>query len=73
MIQKTPQNVPGRFYVHINCINCSLCSEAAGNLFGCNHEEGYEYVRKQPQNPEELDLMEEMRRLCPADAIRDGG
>jgi len=71
MVKKIPQNVDGRFYVDTNCINCSLCPEIAADIFATNHDEGYEYVKKQPQNEAELKLITEIIRLCPANAIHD--
>lgn len=71
MENKTPQNVDGRFYVHVNCINCSLCTEIAGDIFATDHDEGYEYVKKQPQNEAEIELVEELIQLCPASAVRE--
>lgn len=71
MARKIPENADGRFYVDTNCINCSLCPEIAKDIFATNHDEGYEYVKKQPQNDAELRLVQEVIRLCPASAVRD--
>lgn len=71
MAEKIPQNVNGRFYVDTNCINCSLCPEIARDIFATNHDEGYEYIKKQPQNAAELELVKEVIRLCPANAVQD--
>jgi ferredoxin len=73
MVNKTPQNVEGRFYVDTHCINCSLCSEIAPDIFATNHHEGYEYVRKQPQNEAEHQRVAEAMGLCPARSIQDSG
>ncbi len=73
MIKKTPQNVEGRFYVDTRCINCSLCPEIAPDIFATNHDQGYEYVKKQPQDTTELKLVLEAISACPADAIKDNG
>jgi ferredoxin len=71
MKKKIPQNVDGRFYIDTNCINCSLCPEIAPGIFVTNHDKGYEYVRKQPQNKTENKQVAEAVMLCPANAIQD--
>ena len=71
MARKIPENADGRFYVDEKCINCSLCSEIARDIFSTNHEEGFEYVKKQPHNDEEIRLVQEVMRLCPASAVQD--
>lgn len=73
MITENLQNVPGRFWVDTRCINCSLCPEIAPDIFATNHDQGYEYVKKQPENMTEHRLIAEAIRLCPASAIRDNG
>ena len=32
--EKTPLNVPGKFYVDSSCIDCDLCRETAPENFG---------------------------------------
>jgi len=73
MVKKILQTAEGRFYVDTHCINCSLCPEIAPDIFATNHDEGVEYVKKQPGNSTELTLMAEAINLCPANAIRDDG
>lgn len=70
-IEKIAQNIAGRFYVDVNCINCSLCAEIACDIFETNHEEGWEFVKRQPQTKEEFELVEEAISLCPVNAIHD--
>jgi ferredoxin len=65
------QNVQGRFYVDSNCINCSLCLEIAPDNFMTNHDLGYEYICKQPENIKEKELIAEAIDLCPSDAIKE--
>jgi ferredoxin len=45
----------------------------APDIFETNHEDGYEYVKKQPQNKTEHQLVAEAIALCPANAIQDNG
>ena len=73
MVKKIPQNVDGRFYVDTHCINCSLCPEIAPDIFASNHEQGYEYVKRQPRDVAELMLVAEAINECPANAIKDNG
>jgi len=73
MAKKISQNADGSFYVDIHCINCSLCQAIAPDIFETNHDDGYEYVKKQPQNTIELTLIAEAISLCPANAIQDNG
>ena len=49
---KYEDNVKGKFYVDTECIDCNLCRETAPDNFA-DHEDGYSYVYKQPENEEE--------------------
>ena len=66
-------NVPGRFYVDENCIDCDLCREIAPAFFTRNDDDGHSYVFKQPQSTEELELCREALNDCPVEAIGDDG
>ncbi len=68
-----PGNVPGKFYVDEECIDCSLCSEIASDNFAVNFEEGHDYVYKQPETQEEEALCLEAMDACPVEAIGDDG
>ncbi len=67
--QKVPENVVGRFYVDVTCIDCDLCRETAPANFVRQDDEGYSFVSAQPATPAEeascLAAMEE----CPVEAI----
>ncbi len=67
--QKVTENVAGRFYVDVTCIDCDLCRETAPANFVRQDDEGYSYVSAQPNTPAEeascLAAMEE----CPVEAI----
>lgn len=67
--QKVSENVAGRFYVDVTCIDCDLCRETAPGNFVRQDDEGYSYVSAQPTTPAEeascLAAMEE----CPVEAI----
>ncbi|MDH4224628.1 MAG: ferredoxin [Deltaproteobacteria bacterium] len=71
--RKWPQNVPGRFYVDEECIDCNLCSEIAPDNFRVNEDEGHDYVWKQPATPEEEELCKEAMESCPVESIGEDG
>lgn len=70
---KLPENTPGKFYVDRNCIDCDVCRDTAPANFTRNDEDGYSYVYKQPETPEEYELCEEAFNACPVEAIGDDG
>ena len=71
--QKAPENVAGRFYVDVTCIDCDLCRETAPANFIRNDEQGFSYVFKQPENPEEETLCKDAMDNCPVEAIGNDG
>lgn len=66
-------NVPGKFYVDNQCINCDLCREAAPKNFSRNTDGDYSYVYKQPTTPEEEAQCWEAMDGCPVEAIGNNG
>lgn len=70
---KNVENVPGKFYVDSQCIDCDLCRETAPNNFTRAEDEGYSYVFKQPTNDEELAQSREAMEGCPVEAIGEDG
>lgn len=70
---KWKENVPGKFYVDSQCIDCDLCRETAPDFFVRQEDGGYSYVTKQPSTPEEIALCEEAKEGCPVEAIGDDG
>ena len=66
---KYPENVPGKFYVDDQCIDCDLCRETAPANFKRNDDGGHSYVYKQPETPEEEDQCKEAMESCPVEAI----
>jgi ferredoxin len=70
---KYAENVPGKYYVDDQCIDCDLCRETAPANFGRSDEGGHSYVIKQPENPEEEALSKEAMEGCPVEAIGDDG
>ena len=67
--QKTPENVPGRYYVDDSCIDCGLCPETAPQFFKRFDEGGYTVVHSQPQTSGEVALAEKARDACPTESI----
>jgi ferredoxin len=70
---KTPENVPGRYYADNTCIDCDLCRNIAPKSFRRSDDKGYTYVFKQPQTPEEIAQAEEARISCPTETIGNDG
>lgn len=68
---RLPDNVPGKFYVDRQCIDCDVCRDTAPAHFTRNDENGYSYVYEQPVSLEEYELCEEALTACPVEAIGD--
>lgn len=67
--QKVPENVAGRFYVDVTCIDCDLCRETAPANFVRQEDEGYSFVSTQPASPEEESACLAAMEECPVEAI----
>ncbi len=67
------KNVPGKYYVDTNCIDCDLCRASAPDFFVRDDEEGLSYVVKQPVTDEEVELCEEVLEGCPVACIGNDG
>lgn len=72
-LDRQPENVPGKFYVDTQCIDCDLCRDTAPECFTRSDDNGYSYVHKQPSNEEELELCMEALADCPVEAIGNDG
>lgn len=68
-----PDNVPGKYYVDDQCIDCDLCRETAPDNFTRNDNGGYSFVFKQPTTPEEEARCKEAMEGCPVEAIGNDG
>tara|TARA_B100000700_G_C14858905_1_gene767659 strand:- start:38 stop:271 length:234 start_codon:yes stop_codon:yes gene_type:complete len=71
--EKYEDNVPGKFYVDIECIICSVCSSCAPDNFRMSDDGSHDIVYKQPENDDELDQCYEALESCPVEAIGDDG
>jgi ferredoxin len=66
-------NVPGRYYVDQECIDCDICRDVAPDNFRRNLAGEHSYVFKQPENEREEELCREALVDCPVQAIGDDG
>ena len=67
------ENVPGKYYVDAQCIDCDVCRVTAPGNFRREEDKGFSYVFKQPANPEEEAQCQEAKDCCPVEAIGDDG
>ena len=71
--ERWPENVPGKFYVDQQCLDCNLCTETAPGHFTRNDAGGYFYVSRQPATKEEEALLQLAVEGCPCEAILNDG
>jgi ferredoxin len=69
IIDRSPENVPGPFYVDNSCIDCDQCRCSAPEFFSRWDDGGYSIVHRQPQNEEERERAMEALRRCPSESI----
>jgi ferredoxin len=72
-MEKSLNNIPGKYYVDANCINCALCYSSASEFFSQDEATGTAYVSKQPMTDVEMRLCEEILKSCPVQAIGNDG
>ena len=70
---RLPENVPGKFYVDDQCIDCDACRETAPDFFTRSDEKGYSFVQKQPEGKDGEELCLEAMDGCPVEAIGNDG
>ncbi len=70
---RTPDNVPGRYYIDTTCIDCQQCRVMAPDLFARNEDTGLSFVRRQPQNEDEILIAEEALEACATTSIGNDG
>jgi len=66
---KLPDNVPGRYFVDAQCIDCDVCRDTAPENFTRNVEGEFSFVYKQPESEEEECQCREALEACPVEAI----
>lgn len=69
ILDRLPQNAPGRFYVDSTCIDCGLCPSTAPAHFRRDDEMGQSFVFRQPVTEEEITLCREALEGCPTESI----
>lgn len=67
------ENIPGKYYTDILCLDCTVCREIAPTIFRRDEVHHTAYVVKQPSTPEEITLCEDCVARCPCEAIGDDG
>jgi len=70
---KVPENVPGKYFVDSSCIDCDVCRTTAPENFEQSEENGYSFVKKQPESEDEEQLCQEALENCPVEAIGADG
>ena len=73
LLNRLPENVPGRFFVDDTCIYCDLCVEASPTVFQAIDDYAWAVVFHQPSTPEELELALWAAYACPTDSIGSDG
>ncbi len=66
-------NLPGKYYVTSDCIDCDVCRQVAPSFFKEHEDDPYTYVYRQPQAEEEIAECEEALERCPVEAIGNDG
>jgi len=70
---KLPENVPGRYYVDTQCIDCDVCRDVAPENFTRHDDGGYSFVYQQPATEQEERQCQEALEACPVEAIGRNG
>jgi ferredoxin len=70
---KWTENKPGKVFVDQSCIACDACVLTAPKNFSMHEEDGHAFVSKQPDSPEEAELVKEAIEGCPVEAIGNDG
>ena len=63
------ENVPGKYFVDAQCIDCDVCRVTAPDNFQRSEDKGYSYVFRQPESLEEEARCQEAMDSCPVEAI----
>ena len=70
---RTPENVPGPYYIDGSCIDCDQCRVLAPDFFARNPDTGLGYVKRQPASVDEIALVEEALAACATNSIGNDG
>lgn len=69
ILDRLPQNAPGRFYVDSSCTDCDLCRGHAPAFFSRDDDIDQSFVFRQPETPEDIALCREALEGCPTESI----
>lgn len=64
-----PHNAPGRVFVDLTCVECTLCVRACPNVFS-KDARAKAYVHTQPTEETDLAVVEACTRICPSNSIK---
>ena len=67
------ENVPGKFYTDVLCLDCTGCRDIAPTLFQRDEARHISYISKQPTTAQELIQCMECVLRCPCQAIGEDG
>ena len=67
------ENVPGKFYVDAQGIDCDVCRVTAPFNVQRSEARAYSFVIRQPESPEEEAQCQEAMDSCPVEAIGSDG
>ncbi len=70
---RVARNVPGKWYVDVECIDCDLCRTTAPENFRANEDDGYSYVFDQPVSEDQVERCKQAMEECPVEAIGQDG
>ena len=70
---KARENVSGKWYVDVTCIDCDLCRETAPANFIREDAAGHSYVHLQPRTPAEEAASLAALEECQVEAIGNDG
>ena len=59
--QRWPDNAPGPWFVDMECIVCTVCSDLAPDHFRLAETEDHDICYRQPATPDEVRQCEEAR------------
>jgi ferredoxin len=67
--RKTPENVPGSWFVDDECIACELCIQLAPLSFKMADDGDHAFVCNQPAGQDEITAADDAAEQCPVEAI----
>lgn len=73
IVNRYPRNVPGKYYVDVDCTDCDLCREITDGMIARDSAHAYSFVQRQPTTAKESALFEEAVAGCPTSAVGSDG